>query len=233
MPLRIVFTLGITLLLVFVSFSTLRTNRLLKVWEPEENLLLLPLENVFRLGMIAFCVGLGLLSGVPPQILGWTPVDIGGDVLIGAAAGVGMSLALLPASYWVQRHRPDWYSNVVLRSIRPRTRRQWPFVLLALIPVAVLEELLFRSLLLGGFAPYLNVIFFAVAVSILFGLLHLPQGEWGVVGVTVVALVLSALFLWRSSLLLVVVAHWTANVFQLIQAEWFDSRPDEPDRRDT
>jgi len=183
-------------------------------------LLLMPFENAARLGMIALCVGLGWLSGRGAAGLGWLPAQPLADIGLGVAAGLGLSLALLPMGLWVRRYRPAWYSDVVMQAVMPRTRREWPLVILAFLPTALLEELLFRSLLLGGFAPFVDVLYFAVAVSIFFGLLHLPQGEWGVVGVTLVALALSALFLWRQSLLVVVMAHWVANVAQLVQAWW-------------
>lgn len=224
----ILFTIGLFLLLGFISLATYRTAQLLETWKPAdatENLLLLPFENLARLMMIGVTVGLGLLSGRGSEALGWLPRQPWADVLSGIAIGIAVSLVLLPPSLWVKRHRPQWQSDAVLNSIRPRTRRQWPLVLLALIPVALLEEMLFRSLLLGGFAPYVNVMWFAVAVSILFGLLHRPQGEWGVLAVTLISLVFSALFLWRHSLLLVVAAHWAVNAGQLLLAEWVD-KPD-------
>ena len=220
----ILFTIGMLIMLGFVSYATFRTSEILQTWTPEENLLLIPAENIVRLVMIALCIGLGLLSPVAPKELGWIPADPLGDIGIGVVVGLGISLAMAPPTLWVMRHRPEWYSDIVLRSIRPRTRREWPLVILALLPVALLEELLFRSLLLGGFSPYVNVIFFAIAASLLFGLLHRPQGEWGVVAVTVVALVFSALFMWRGSLLVIVVAHWVANIAQLLQAERYESK---------
>lgn len=214
------FLIGLLALLTFISFATYRTGQLLRSWQPEENLLLMPFENAARLGMIALCVGLGWLSGRGAAGLGWLPAQPLADIGLGVAAGLGLSLALLPMGLWVRRYRPAWYSDVVMQAVMPRTRREWPLVILAFLPTALLEELLFRSLLLGGFAPFVDVLYFAVAVSIFFGLLHLPQGEWGVVGVTLVALALSALFLWRQSLLVVVMAHWVANVAQLVQAWW-------------
>ena len=89
-------------------------------------------------------------------------------------------------------------------------------MVLALLPIALMEELLFRSLLLGAFAPHVNILYFVIGVSVIFGLLHMPQGEWGVTGVILVSLVLSVLFLWRESLLVVVIAHWLMNVMQLV-----------------
>ncbi len=221
------FSIGLFLLLGFISFATYRTAQLLETWKPAnatENLLLLPFENLARLVMIGVAVGLGLLSGRGPEALGWLPQQPWTDVLIGVAIGVTVSIILLPPSLWVKRRHPQWQSDAILNSIRPRTRRQWPLVLLALVPVALLEEMLFRSLLLGGFAPYVDVMWFAVAVSIFFGLLHRPQGEWGVLAVTLVSLVFSALFLWRHSLLLVVTAHWAVNVGQLLLAEWMEKQ---------
>jgi len=55
-----------------------------------------------------------------------------------------------------------------------------------------------------------------IGVSVFFGLLHMPQGEWGVIGVILVSLLFSVLFLWRESLLVVVIAHWLMNVMQLV-----------------
>lgn len=215
----ILFIIGMFLMLGFVSYATFRSSEILQIAPPDENILLIPAENVVRLVMIALCIGLGFLSPAGLTALGWLPADPLGDIGIGVVVGVSISLVATPLTALVIRHHPEWYSDVVLQSIRPRTRRQWPLVILALLSAVLLEELLFRSLLLGGFSLYVNVLFFAVAASVLFGLLHHPQGEYGVAAVTVVGLLFSALFLWRGSLLVVVVAHWITNIGQLVQAE--------------
>ncbi len=210
------FLIGLLALLGFISFATYRTNQALKVWTPEENILISPPENIARILFILLAVGLGFLSGEDPHTLGWRPLDPVGDVFIGLALGVAIPLLLYYPSRWVETHHPEWYSDVVVNSIRPRSRREWPWVILALLPVAILEELLFRSLLLGAFAPHVNIVYFVIGVSVFFGLLHLPQGEWGVIGVILVSLVLSVVFLWRESLLVVIIAHWLMNVMQLV-----------------
>ncbi len=220
----ITFAVGMIIMLGFVSYATYRTSDVLETWTPEENLLLIPAENVVRLVMIVLCIGLGLLSPVGPKELGWLPTDPLGDIGIGIVVGVSISLVAAPLTTWVISHHPEWYSDVVLRSIQPRSRREWPLVILALLSAVLVEELLFRSLLLGGFSPYVNVVYFAVAASIFFGLLHFHQGKYGIVAVIVVALILSSLFLWRESLLVIVVAHWVTNIGQLIQAERYDKR---------
>ncbi len=210
------FLVGLLLLLGFIAFATYRTNQALKEWTPEENILLSPPENVARLVFIALCIGLGLLSGEDIHTLGWRPIAPGIDLIIGILLGIGIPLLLYFPSQWVETHHPDWYSDVVIQSIRPRDPGEWPWVIVALLPVAVMEELLFRSLLLGAFSPHVNIVFFVIGVSIFFGLLHLPQGEWGVIGVILVSLILSVVFLWRESVLAVIIAHWIMNIMQLV-----------------
>ncbi len=220
----LLFSFGLALLLAFVCFATYRTGQVLASWKPEQNLLLAPGETIARLVMVGVAVGLGALSGRGSAALGWASAQPLVDGAIGLAVGGAISLALLPPTLWVRRHRPGWHSDVVLESIRPRNRRQWPLVLLALVPVALLEELLFRSLLLGGFGHLVAVWWFALAASILFGLLHRPQGDWGVAATTAVSLVFSALFIWRPSLLLLTAAHWMTNATQLALAAWLEKR---------
>jgi membrane protease YdiL (CAAX protease family) len=210
------FLVGLIALLVFISLATWRTNQVLKDWVPEENVLLSLPENLARLALIALSVGLGFLSGESYRTLGWLPPDPLGDIAIGLGVGLAVPLLLYYPSKWVETHQPRWYSDVVVRSIRPRSTSEWPWVVLALIPIALMEELLFRSLLLGAFAPHVNILYFVIGGSVFFGLLHMPQGEWGVIGVILVSLLFSVLFLWRESLLVVVIAHWLMNVMQLV-----------------
>lgn len=210
------FLIGLLVLLSFIAIATYRTNQVLKEWTPEENILLSLPENIARLVMIIIAVGLGFLSGESYRALGWLPPHPLSDVGIGITMGILLPVLLFFPSRWVETHHPEWYSDVVIRSIRPRSPREWPWVILALLSVAFMEEMLFRSLLLGAFAPHVNIIYFVIGVSILFGLLHLPQGEWGVSGVILVSLILSVLFLWRESILVVFIAHWMMNVMQLV-----------------
>jgi len=211
-----IFLFGLLILLTFIGMATWRTNQVLREWTPTENLLLSVPENIARLGLIAIAIGLGFISGESLEVLGWRPAHPLGDVMLGVLAGVMIPLLLYYPSRWIETHHPEWYSDVVVKSIRPRSRQEWPWVVLALLPIAVMEELIFRSLLLGAFSPHVNIIYFVIGVSIFFGLLHMPQGEWGVVGVILVSLIFSALFLWRQSILVVIVAHWLMNVVQLV-----------------
>ena len=62
---------GVLLLTAFVGYGTFATARLLKHWQPDRNLLLLPAENVMRLILVGVCIGLGYLSGLGENALGW------------------------------------------------------------------------------------------------------------------------------------------------------------------
>ncbi len=223
----VLFVFGLLVILIFIAYATYRTNQALQVWTPEENLLLSLPENIARFVFIALGVGLGFLSGEDFHTLGWQPLDPLGDIFIGIGLGVILPLLLYYPSRWIETHHPEWYSDIVVKSIRPRHPGQWPWVILALLPVALMEELYFRSLLLGAFAPHVNIVAFVIGVSVIFGLLHMPQGEWGVVGVILVSLVLSVVFLWRESLLVVVIAHWLMNTVQLVLEAWTRGQADE------
>jgi membrane protease YdiL (CAAX protease family) len=213
------FVLLTLILLAGIGWITYQTARLLRVWTPDSNLLLAPAENALRLGLIVLCIGLGLLSGLPPVVLGWTWDDAGAAIGWGVVAGVALSLLLTGASVLaLRRWGQTIYSPLVVLNILPASRREWLLVLLALFPAVLLEELLFRSLLVGGLSPLAPAWLLVIGISLLFGLLHTPQGALGVAGTALAGLVLSLLFLWQGSLLAPLVAHYTANALQLVQA---------------
>ena len=54
--------------------------------------------------------------------------------------------------------------------------------------------------------------------SVLFGLLHAPQGLWGMLGAGLGGLLLGILFVVQGSILLPIVAHYVTNCVQVIQA---------------
>jgi membrane protease YdiL (CAAX protease family) len=50
---------------------------------------------------------------------------------------------------------------------------------------------------------------------VLFGLLHSPQGVWGMAGAALAGILLGLLFLAAGSLLLPCIAHYVANMMQI------------------
>ncbi|MEZ4730926.1 MAG: CPBP family glutamic-type intramembrane protease [Caldilineaceae bacterium] len=220
MPIKFWIFTGLTLALVaFISYGTYATARLLRTWQPDRNLLLLPAENLVRLVLIGLCLVLGLLSGVPAAQLGWVFPAVGDQLLWGSLWGVGLALFFYWSTRWfIAQTGQRFYSSVVIQAITPQRRVELWLVLLAMLPVVLLEELLFRSLLIGGFAHLAPVSLLVIGWSILFGLLHSPQGVWGMVGAGLAGLLLGALFAYASSLLLPLVTHYVTNCLQIIQA---------------
>ncbi len=227
---RLVIFAGGTLgLLLGIALMTLETARLLASTEEELpfNPLLHPLENLFRLTLLLVCVGLMLISGLPREQFGLLPFNFMRDLVVAALTGVLMawgvnlfSMGLLP------RLRPGLYLPKTVQLLRPRTRSEIMPVVLAALPAAALEEMLFRALLVGGFSVWFPAWGLVVASSVVFGVLHLAQGWWGVVLTTFIGMVMGWFFLTTGSLWFVVVAHWALNANQFILAylrpDWFE-----------
>jgi membrane protease YdiL (CAAX protease family) len=134
---------------------------------------------------------------------------------------------LLTGAGWAIERR--WGAEVastrLLCCILPASRREWVGVMLALLPAAALEELLFRSLPLGGLTWLVAPAWLMWPLAVFFGLLHWPQGAWGVLGTTLAAIILSVLFLATGSIWAVLAAHYLFNVTQIIAAQWMGLRP--------
>lgn len=217
MPLRywcfVSLALGLT---AFVGYGTYRTALLLRTWRPDRNILLLPGENLARLALILLCVGLGLLSGLAPAQLGWQWGAIAPQILGGSAAGVVLALIFYAATRWVVAAGGErFYSPTVLEIIVPRSQAEFWAVAAVMLSVVLLEELLFRSLLLGGLLPILPAPLLILAGGLLFGAMHSPQGVWGMVGAGLAGIGLGLLFLAAGSLLLPFVAHYITNMLQV------------------
>jgi len=216
----IVFVAGTLTLTVFVSWATYRSAHILRqLGEVGINLLLLPAENVLRVGLVAACLILGWVSGLPREQFGWISSAPMVDVAIGVAVGVAIEVPLNALTNWaIRRFGPQIYSPLVIRSILPRSGEEWAPVLLALFPAVLVEELLFRSLLLGGLSLFFPVAVLIISTAFLFGWMHSPQGRLGMILTTAISLVLAGLFVWRQSLLPPLVAHYVVNVLQLLVA---------------
>ncbi len=211
------FTGALALLMALVAFATYRSGRLLREgWLPPMNLMLSPADNLLRLGLIVICVGVGYAWGPGPQALGWNTSALGRD--LGWGAGVGLLISGLVAGLEPSLERrgvANLYDDRVIRSILPVNRTEWVGVIAALLPAALLEELLFRSLPLGGLSGLIAPWVLVWPLALGFGLLHWPQGVWGVFGTTLVALVLSALFLVSGSIWAPLAAHYLINLSQI------------------
>lgn len=216
------FLVGLSLVTIFISYSTLSTARLLKRWRLPGNPLLDRGGTLLRLFLIALSVVLGLVSGLDAATLGWTFHRPLRQLLVGAGIGMTLALALFGLSRQASKKGGGRFvSQRFIEMILPRSRVEACWIALVLGPVVLLEELLFRSLLIGGLSPLLPAPLLMVLVSFFFGALHAPQGLWGMVGAGAAGILFGALFLAEQSLLAPIVAHYLANLVQIMLAMYF------------
>ena len=212
----ILFTLLLTAALAYFSY---RSAQVLPYLPPDTNVLLSLPDVVARLVVVLVCIGLGVWSGAGAARLGWVWSNAPLDIALGAGIGLVAHLALYPATLWAARVLGERaYSPLILRHILPRTRRQWLLVPLAFVVAVLLEELLFRSLLVGALSLVAPALLLAVLGAVVFGAMHLPQGWLGAVVSGVVGLGLSLLFLASGSLLVPFAAHYAFNLAQIVRA---------------
>jgi membrane protease YdiL (CAAX protease family) len=217
-----IFVVGLLGLLAAVALAALHTARILRRTTLPFNPLLSPAENAIRFVLIVLAVGLGAVSGLPREALGWTSAYFVRDLVWGVVVGLAMVVLFLPVSALVVRIFGERaYSEKVIQAIVPRQPGEWLPVMITLLPAVLLEELLFRSLLVGGLGSLAPALPLAVLGSLLFGVVHLPQGIWGVIATTGAGLMLSLLFLAAGSLLAPIIAHYIFNVVQITLAMRF------------
>jgi len=221
-----IFLGGIVVLMMLVGAGTVRSGQLLRAWTPPQNLMLSVPDNLLRLVLIGLCLLLGDRLGPGPGALGWRVTHLGGDLLLGSVVGLVLSLVLgVAGDAVVRRWGPAVYSTRMVQCILPANRREWVGVSLALLPAAALEELLFRSLPLGGLGWLVSPWWLLWPLALCFGLLHWPQGGWGVVGTTLAAIPLSWLFLATGGIWAPLAAHYVMNVSQLLLAKRTGLKP--------
>lgn len=212
----------ITLLLVaFVGYGTYHTAKILPNWPLDQNPLLHPAESVLRIMLILLCIGLGLLSGQSWTTLGWQTPNAPAQIGWGALWGLAIALVYIVATRWIMATSGGrYYTPTLVRVIVPRSPQQMAAVAGAMVSVVLLEELLFRSLLLGGLSPLFPLWLLLTAGGVIFGLMHSPQGWWGMAAIAVGGVLIGAMFAATQSLLMPMVAHYVANMAQIAYAYW-------------
>jgi hypothetical protein len=221
-----IFAASVAALIALVSYTTVRSGLALRTWTPRSNLMLGRLDNAVRLILVCLCLLLGFTVGPGPEALGWDTARLGQELALGVALGLILTGALNVGGRLAERRwGPEALSTKLLQCILPIDREEWIGVLLALLPAAALEELLFRSLPLGGLAWLVPPWWLLWPLALLFGVLHWPQGGWGVLGTTLAAVLFSLLFLATGSLWAPLAAHYTLNVAQLVIARQSGLKP--------
>jgi uncharacterized protein len=211
--------LSIILLTAFLAWLTYQSNLLLKRFRPETNLLTSPPELLARIVLVGVCLLLAWLTGLPAAQLGLTLTDPLRQVGLGLAAGVGSQIAVNWVTWLaIGRYGPQIYSPQVVLNILPRRPLDWLLVPLAFIPAVAMEELLFRALWLGGFGGLVPWPLLLIGLSLVFGLMHAPQGMLGMALAGALNVLLSLLFLWTGSIFVPLLAHYTINLLQVVVA---------------
>lgn len=223
---QVTFAVLVAFLMAALGWLTLQSGRILKHYIPRSNLMLGLPDNLARIGLIAICLVAGVTIGPGAGQLGWRSDAPLKDVLTGAGLGAVLAGALVwLGAAALRRWGPDIYDNRLLRAIVPTSRREWLLVALALAPAALGEELLFRSLPLGGLGWLVPPTVLMWPLALVFGLLHTAQGPWGVVGSALLGLVFSALFLWSGNIWTPFVAHYVLNLVEVTLAMRQGIRP--------
>ncbi|MDE0633685.1 MAG: CPBP family intramembrane metalloprotease [Caldilineaceae bacterium] len=203
------------LITAIVGYGAYKTARLLRSWQPQENLLLLPAENALRAAVLVICLLLGRGSGLPPETLGWQIPNAGSQIVTGALVGLGLALIFVGMGRFVTRYTDTRFYRSILELVVPRSRREAGLLPFALLLSVLFEEVLFRSLLIGGLSPLLPTAWLIIGFSAIFGLLHSPQGTWGIIGAGTAGAIFGLMFVWHQSLLTPLVAHFVANGVQI------------------
>src|SRR5205814_264563 len=94
------FVIGSVSLLAGLAWVTYQSGRLLRSVPVHENLLLTPLENAVKAGLVLVCLALALSSGLPPARLGWTLDHAGRDLAVGSAVGLVAQLLVNALTFW-------------------------------------------------------------------------------------------------------------------------------------
>jgi membrane protease YdiL (CAAX protease family) len=104
-----------------------------------------------------------------------------------------------------------------ITALLPRTRGELKYGAGLSINAGLVEELLFRlgmPALLFGITS--NAILSFLVASVLFGMLHIYQRVWGVLGAIILGLIFSLVYLLTGSIWVVVVAHALIDLRSLV-----------------
>ncbi|MCB0209852.1 MAG: CPBP family intramembrane metalloprotease [Anaerolineae bacterium] len=219
-----VFWLNVSRLLILlftgaIALMTYRSSLLLKRIVIETNILLSPAESVVRLVLVGLCFFFAWLSGLDPVKLGLVIDDPWRMVGWGLGLGIVIQLVInLVTTQTIKVFGRDIYSPWLIQNILPRRSSEWPLIALAFIPPVLMEEMLFRTLLIGVFQDIIPLPLLILVTSIVFGLMHQPQGKLGMIITGVINIIFCVLFIWSGQLLLTFIVHYTINCLQVVFA---------------
>lgn len=153
----------------------------------------------------------------PP--LRWLHENLSGDfgIGVGVGAAVAVGLLLVLPVFLLRKQVNEIPAVGDVAALLPRTRGELKYGAGLSINAGLVEELLFRlgmPALLFGITGN-GALSFLIA-SVLFGLLHIYQKFWGVLGATILGIVFSLVYLLTGSIWVVIVVHALVDLRSLI-----------------
>jgi membrane protease YdiL (CAAX protease family) len=145
-------------------------------------------------------------------------LESGGALLLGLILGatVVVGVGAVLAIYFARR---DGEVPAIgdIAALLPRNRAELRYGTLLSLNAGVVEELLFRLAVPAlGYAATGNAVLAIWGSMLLFSVLHLYQGVWGVIGAAVIGSLLMALFLLTGNILVPIVAHVLIDLRTLV-----------------
>jgi membrane protease YdiL (CAAX protease family) len=149
----------------------------------------------------------------------WLRSSLGNGFGLGVGIGVAIAagLVLVIPMFLLRRQVTELSAIGDVGALLPRTRGELKYGLGLSINAGVVEELLFRlgiPALLFGITGNGSLAF--LVASVLFGLLHIYQKVWGVLGAVVLGLVFSVVYLLTGSIWVVIVVHALVDFRSLV-----------------
>ncbi len=151
---------------------------------------------------------------------GWADIGVhrprARDVLLGLGLGIGLMLLVPLLSLGAGLILPTTGGGIIEATAQP-----WPIILIAIVTAAVTEEVLFRAYPIEGLKRVTGSLWPGAAVGLVaFTVLH--AGGWSpahVLGVVLpLGLLLALIYVWRRSLLVVIIAHFVTDLPLLVVA---------------
>jgi membrane protease YdiL (CAAX protease family) len=225
----IIFIIGTLALISFLYWSAYQSEKMMRTIEVTGNLLLSIPEFIFKLVLLGLCMGLvsSLTVANAEKYVGWPSDNPSLDVVIGTVLGLVVQFFVSFTSVIAIRiFGTSIYSPQVMKSVTPKNQREWFLIIIPLLLAVAIEELLFRGLLIGGFSLVINPWVMAVASSLIFGIMHSPQGTLGIILTAVVGFIFATAFIITNSLVVVITAHFVVNFLQILRAKedlaWYE-----------
>jgi membrane protease YdiL (CAAX protease family) len=168
-------------------------------------------------GTLTACALMMLIARRKPASIGWTTRNLPSNVGLGLASAVALYVTfLLPLG--IAFPQLAEHTEATQKAIE----RTFPPIglggtALLLTFVALWEEVIFRGFVMTRLQAILRRWWLTIPVaSIVFGAIHGYEGLLAMIMITILALVMSVLFVWRRSLVAPMVLHWLHNMMTLL-----------------